>query len=137
MSNVLRRKRSVSELEFYHNAEELRVELTRFVMSEKNVPKKYRFVFAQPVVNMLRLMMNNIIAANTVYPTNEHELEMRRDYQTKAIINCEQLIQELQYMMAILPIGADQMKSIAERMITETRLLKAWRKSNKVMMEKS
>ena len=34
---------------------------------------------------------SNVRAANTIYPTNLHECEMRRDYQNTAIVNCEQL----------------------------------------------
>ena len=44
ISNVLARKRSVSVLEFYKNAQEIRSTLTRFVMNEKHVPKRYRTV---------------------------------------------------------------------------------------------
>ena len=137
MSSVLKRKRSISELEFYQNAVQLRIDMTRFVMNEKNVPKRYRFIFAQPIITMLRNMINNIIAANTVYPTSESEMETRREYQTRAIINCEQLLQELQYMMTVLPVGADKLHTMADRLINETRLLKAWRKSNKIMIDKS
>ncbi|MDL2318552.1 hypothetical protein LJC74_05690 [Eubacteriales bacterium OttesenSCG-928-A19] len=127
----------MSELEFYQNATQLRIELTRLVMNEKHVPKRYRFIFAQPIITMLRNLMNGIIAANTIYPTNDHELEQRRDYQTRAIIHCEQLLQELQYMMTVLPIGAETLRPATERIVAETRLLKAWRKTNKVMTSKS
>ena len=42
MSNVLSRFRSISEMEFYKNAVELRCALSGFVMQEKYIPKKWR-----------------------------------------------------------------------------------------------
>ena len=137
ISNVLARKRSVSVLEFYKNAQELRSALTRFVMSEKHVPKRYRFVFAMPTIELLNALFNNITMANTIYPINEHELQMRRDYQTKAIGNCEQILQMLQYMLETLPINADKLSPIVEMIEKETALLKAWRKSNKLPVQKT
>ena len=136
ISNVLARKRSVSVLEFYKNAQEIRSTLTRFVMNEKHVPKRYRFVFSMPTIELLNALFNNITMANTIYPINEHELQMRRDYQTKAIGNCEQILQMLQYMLETLPINADKLSPLVEMIVKETALLKAWRKSNKLPAQK-
>lgn len=48
MSNVLSRFRSISEMEFYKNAVELRCALSGFVMQEKYIPKKWRPILAYP-----------------------------------------------------------------------------------------
>jgi hypothetical protein len=80
--------------------------------------------------------MDNITAANTIYPINEHELEQRRDYQTKAIIVCEQILQELQYMISVLPINVDRLNPEVEMLLKEVALLKAWRKNSKVLQSK-
>lgn len=136
MSNVLKNRRSISELEFYQNAIRLRTELTRFILSEKNVPKSYRLYFALPMKQKLSELFDNITAANTVYPTNEHEVEIRRDYQTKAIITCEQILQELQYMISVLPINVNKLESVTDMLLKEVALLKAWRKSSKVLRQK-
>lgn len=42
MSNVLMRKRSISDLEFWKTGSEIRAALTRFLMNENNVPKRWR-----------------------------------------------------------------------------------------------
>jgi hypothetical protein len=136
MSSVLARNRSLSELEFYKNACEMRGILTRFVMSEKHVPKKYRFVFAIPMTELLKELMCNITAANTIYPINEHEVQMRRDFQTMAIANCEQIFQMMEYMVDTLPIDANSLKQSIELTLKETALLKSWRKTNRVMQDK-
>lgn len=48
---------------------------------------KYRFMmqnFKNRVDQLAALITNNVRAANTIYPTNLHECEMRRDYQNTA-----------------------------------------------------
>lgn len=132
MSNVLARRRSISELEFYKNACELRAVLTRFVMNEKNVPKRYKFVFAMPMINLLLDLFNNITMANTIYALNEHEAQLRRDYQTKAIANCEQIVQLLQYITDTLTTDINKLKIPVDLLKKEMALLRAWRKSSKI-----
>ena len=102
-------------------------------MNEKNVPKRYRFVFAMPTVNLLLDLFNNMTMANTIYAMNEHEAQMRRDYQTRAIGNCEQVIQVLQYLVDTLPIDVDKIKTPIDLLMREIVLLKAWRQSTKVL----
>ena len=69
MSNVLSRFRSESALEFYTTARKIRGQLTRWAMNEKNIPKHYRLVLAFPLLSICDNLMNNITAANSVYPS--------------------------------------------------------------------
>lgn len=60
---------------------------------------KYRYLmynYKTRIDQLASLMTNNIRAANSIYPTTLHEYEKRRDYQNTAIVNCEQLLKELQ-----------------------------------------
>ena len=100
----------------------------------KNVPKRYKFVFAMPMIDLLLELFNNIVMANSIYPVNEHELEIR-DCQTKAIGNCEQIIQLLQYLIETLPVDANKLVSITESIKKEIALLKNWRKANRVLTQ--
>lgn len=136
MCSVLLRNRSLSNLEFFKNACELRAEFTKVVMSTKNVPKSYKFIFAIPSTDLLKELMSNIIAANTIYPINEHEIQLRRDFQTAAICNCEQIFQTMEYMADTLPIDINKFKKTVELTLKEINLLKLWRKANKIMQNK-
>lgn len=49
MCAVFSRKRNISDLQFYATAKDIRKYLTRFVMNEKHIPKKYRYVFSIPM----------------------------------------------------------------------------------------
>ncbi len=57
--------------------------------------------YRNALLKQLDELLDNITDANTIYPINEHELEVRRDYQTKAIGNCEKLIQIMQRLMEV------------------------------------
>lgn len=128
--SVLKNKRSKSQLEFYHTATVIRAELTRFVMNEKIVPKRWRPVFTFPMVEKLIRLFDCITAANTIYPQSLREAERRRDYQTQAIITVEQILQLLQYMLTTLPVEADKFQPVTELLLREASLLRGWRKAD-------
>lgn len=44
--SVLKSRREQSEMQFFQTAVDVQNELIKFCMEEKNVPKKYRFVYA-------------------------------------------------------------------------------------------
>lgn len=77
MSSVLRRFRKETELQFLVNAQELQVKLTKFLMSEKNLPKKYRLLIAQGMINKVDELLDNLNFANTLFPTTKQEFLLR------------------------------------------------------------
>ena len=149
--SVLKNKRGLSKLEFYHNARQLRRDITNLLLRDFGVRDKIRQVkgeegetltviegypgwliekFRDSIMQILRNLMMNITAGNTIYPTNESELQLRRQYQTAAIVNCEQLLQEMHYCEDILPVHVSKFLPYVEAIEFEVKLLKGWRKSN-------
>ena len=126
----MKRNRSESHLEFYHTATIIRSDLTRFVMNEKIVPKRWRPVFTFPMIERINRLMDNITAANTIYPQNLREAEARRDYQTAAIITVEQILQLLQFMLDTLSVNPDKFQPVTEMLVKESALLRGWRKAD-------
>jgi hypothetical protein len=146
---VLKKKRGISKLEFYHNARRMRKELTMLVLRDFGIHSRgAKFKadtgsqqpegfydellgeFSRSVRQLLRSLMMNITAANTIYPVNDYEVQTRRQYQTAAIINCEQLLQEILYCEDVLPIKVSKFIPYIERIEFEISLLKGWRKAN-------
>jgi len=80
--------------------------------------------------------MLNITAGNSIYPINEAELLARRQYQTAAIVNCEQLLQEMLYCEDVLPVHVEKFLPYVEEIEFEIKLLKGWRKSNSKLADK-
>ena len=105
--------------------EELR---TRDVVSEYPYWLVYRF--RDEMMDLLKQLIDNITDANSIYPVNMHELEIRRDYQTAAIGACEKMLQELQYIIEVLPVDVNAILRYVEMVDRETALLKGWRKAN-------
>jgi len=136
MSNVLARQRNLSELEFYKTGTEIRAEFTRYLMNEKKVPKRWRFVFAMPGIEYAIKLMSEITAANTIYPTNETELQQRRAHQNQAIVACEQILQHISWMVETLPISVNDLEKLCEKIFKEINLIKGWRQKNKVHTQK-
>lgn len=111
--------------------EELR---TRDVVSE--YPYWLVFRFRDEMMDTMKKLIDNIVAANTIYPIDEAELSTRRAYQTAAIANCEQLLQELQYIMEVLPIDVNKLLRYVDMIQKEIGLLKGWRKANAKILKR-
>ena len=156
--SVLKNKRGLSKLEFYHNARKLRRDITNLLLRDFGVRDKVRKIksengetvsviegypdwlienFRDSIMRILRGLMMNITAGNTIYPANESELQLRRYYQTQAIVNCEQLLQEMHYCEDVLPIHVSKFLPYVDAIEFEIKLLRGWRKSNnKVILKK-
>jgi len=80
--------------------------------------------------------MDEITAANTIYPYSEEELAQRRYHQTQAIIACEQTLQHIQWMVETLSISLKTLEVLCDMVFNEIALLKGWRKQNKVLNRK-
>jgi hypothetical protein len=61
---------------------------------------------------------------------------IRRNYQTAAIVNCEQLLQEMHYCEDVLPVHVSKFLPYVEAVEFEITLLKGWRKSNSRINDK-
>ena len=149
--SVIKSKRGLSKMEFYHNARKLRKDMTEFIRREfgvhsrsnridQTLPANWYSEDIKTIADNLRLLLRNLLwnitAANTIYAKNESELKTRRHYQTEAIINCQQLIQELQFAEDSLPINAEKLLPYIEAIGFEITLLKGWRKSdNKIKVQ--
>ncbi|GAB6392491.1 MAG: hypothetical protein MdMp014T_1864 [Treponematales bacterium] len=155
--SVLKNRRGLSKLEFYHTARKLRREVTSLLLRDFGVRDKVRKVktesgeevsviegypdwllenFRDSIMRLLRNLMLNITAGNSIYPINEAELLARRQYQTAAIVNCEQLLQEMLYCEDVLPVHVEKFLPYVEEIEFEIKLLKGWRKSNSKLADK-
>lgn len=97
---------------------------------------KYRYLmhnYKVRIDNIASLVTSNVRAANSIYPTTMHEYEIRRDFQNAAIINCEQLIKELQRVVEIFEVDINVYDRYVKAIDREIGLIKKWRqKDNKI-----
>ena len=136
MSSVFARKRKETSMQFFVNALELQIEITKFVMREKVLPKKWRYAIGYPLISKVDELVDNITYANSIYPTNEDELTQRKQYQTLAVCNCFQSQNKLiRAEKCVQTVKIEQIERIIELIGKELELLKAWKKSNKMIKQ--
>ena len=127
------RLRNISQFEFYNTAIDIRVRITRLVVSSA-VPKSYRFTFAVPMAQTARSMVYNIVTADAFYPNSEDAVTLRKRHLTLAIADCEQLYQDMQCLLAMgLPVPVSRLDEISEALDREIELLKGARKGVKLI----
>lgn len=78
----------------------------------------------------------DVIRYVLAYPVCESEFYDRRNFQNHAIGNCEQLLQEMQYIISIIPVDAQKYIRYVEMIEKEIALLKGWRKSDNKILKK-
>lgn len=97
---------------------------------------KYRYLmtnFKMRIDQLASQLTSNIRAANSTYPTNMREYERRRDYQNNALVNCEQLINELQRVVEIFEVDLNTYGRYVKAIDREIGLIKKWRqRDNKI-----
>lgn len=81
--------------------------------------------------NLCRQMIAHIIAANNIYIVTMADADARREHQNEAIAATELILQEMQFLLGILPqIDANKLTPLIEMADREIALLKGWRKSD-------
>lgn len=75
-------------------------------------------------------MVHEIFLANEISPQFISECDERRIHQDLALGHCENLIQELQYIITTLPVNIEKYENITNMIIQEQALIKGWRKSD-------
>lgn len=90
--SVLVKDRGKSSIQFVDTARALEV------LTLKNClkfPKRYTFFITTELVRLSQSVYNNVKSANSIYPTNQNEVQMRRDYLIKANCDLQALISQL------------------------------------------
>ena len=81
---------------------------------------------------ILRQLVLHVTAANSIYPAEFADAELRRKHQDAAIACCAQLYQELEFSMSVLPVDITRYAPFLDEVDKETALIKGWRKSDRV-----
>lgn len=82
------------------------------------------------ILHILRELMLNLKMANSIYITTKEEYSRRRELWTNAVGNCEQLLDEMQYIIDILDVDAEKYMRYVEMLEKEVALIKGVRKAD-------
>ena len=75
MSSVLKSKRGESAVQFLDTARELEIYT---IKTCARFPKRYMFLVTKGIVDLSRQIYNDVKAANSIYPTNAAEAQLRK-----------------------------------------------------------
>ena len=98
MSNVLKRNRQISQIEYLNSAINIRTEITKMVMREQVIPKRYRYVYSIPIIDKCRELVNNAYAYHTYvqYDDGTESIYIKKREALMAMITaCDNISHEL------------------------------------------
>lgn len=126
--SVIRSQRSGSEIEFLHTARELQI---YSIKKCANFPKRYTFYVSQPIANSATRIHEYVKMANSVYPLNSHEAQIRRDYFIRANAELNSLVSQIEVAQELFGLEPNVIKFWMDIVGKEIRLVKAIMKKDR------
>lgn len=126
--SVIRSKRDESKIEFLYTARQLQIYTIKKCIS---FPKRYTFYVSQPIANAATRVHEYVKMANSIYPTNAHEVQLRRDYFLKANAQLQSLVSQVEVAHELFGLEHNVKKYWMDLIDTEIRLVKGIMKSDK------
>ena len=119
--SVIKSKRNESEMEFVYNARALQLHTIKKCVS---FPKRYTFYVSIPIARLAFQIHGHVKRANSIYPLNQHEVQMRRDHLIEANAMLQDLASQIEVANELFGIDGDAMKFWMDIVEREIRLVK-------------
>lgn len=134
--SVLARNRSTSAMEFLNTAHELEKFTIEACHRENVIPKRYRLSKGKDLMESAKIVNNNVIYANSVFPRTKAEYQRRIKFQKRAIMEIQIMLKDLRLLSEILPISDSVLEKWTGYLINEEGYMKAWMQSDKGRFDK-
>ncbi len=133
--SVPKSKRGESVVQFLETARELEIytikECARF-------PKRYMFLITKDIVSLSTKVYNDVKAANSIYPTNAAEVQLRKNYIIQANCALQCLLSQLDIAREFIrttdknkPITSTVWEGWVNLITNEAKLLASLKESDK------
>ena len=126
--SVIRSKRAESEMEFIYTARQLQIYTIQKCVG---FPKRYTFYVSQPIANAATRVHEYVKKANSIYPTNSHEVQIRRDYLLRANAELNSLVSQIEVAHELFGLELRVVKYWMDLVEKEIRLVKGALKKDK------
>ncbi len=97
---VIRSQRGTSDMEFLNTARKL--EIFTIQKCVNTIPKRYTFYLGENLARSATAVYENVKKANSVYPSNAHEVQIRRDYFIRAYVELQSLVSQIEVAYELL-----------------------------------
>lgn len=118
--SVLKVNRGESKMEFLFNARQLQIYT---IKQCANFPKRYTFFLAQPISQLSVDIYNDVKRGNSIYPLNQKEVQMRRNYFLRARANLYSLVSQIEVAQEMFGIDIKHMEKWSEFINNEIKLI--------------
>lgn len=99
-------------------------------------PKRYTFYVSQNISDTASEILKCVKSANSIYPTNAHEVQVRRDYFLRAYAETQSLVSLINDAKEMFDISGSAMTGWMELIQAELNLLKGILKTDKQRYKK-
>lgn len=96
-----------------------------------NFPKRYTFYVSQPIADSATRIHQCVKCANSIYPLNQHEAQLRRDYLLQANAELNSLVSQIEVAHELFGIEPDSVRYWMEIVEKEIRLVKGTMKKDR------
>ena len=134
--SVLAKNRSTSAMEFLNTAHELEKFTIEACHRENVIPKRYRLSKGKDLMESAKIVNNNVIYANSVFPRTKAEYQRRIKFQKRAIMEIQIMLKDLRLLSEILPISDSVLEKWTGYLINEEGYIKAWMQSDRGRFDK-
>lgn len=127
--SVLKKDRGVSSMQFVDTAYDLDLFTIRCCVK---LPKRLTFYLGTELTKLASKVHAYCKAANSVFPTNEHEFQIRRDYLIKANVALQALIGKVSLLLELeCNLSRATLHQWNQLMYEEAKLISGVKKSDK------
>jgi hypothetical protein len=126
--SVIKSERKTSELEFLHTARELQI---FSIQKCSHFPKRYTFYISQPLANVATRIHQNVKLGNSIYPTNQHEVQIRLDYFLKAKAECNNMVSQIEVAKELFDVDTNIIRDWMQLVSKEIKLISALIKTDR------
>lgn len=118
--SVYKSKRGESSAQFVETARKLEVHTLAQCLK---IPKRYTFFLSTEIMRLASEVYNNVKSANSIFPSNQHEVQMRRDKLTEANNALQCLVGKLGLLGDVLRKNPSQFKGLDNALETWGNLI--------------
>ena len=127
--SVIRSKRNESDMQFLHTAMELHVFTIK--KCKKLFPKAYTFSIANHMVDSAAHIHRYVVKANSIYPLNQREVQIRRNHFLEAYTELQWMISQMEVAYELLHFDTQDMNEWTEIVNKEMKLISGTMKKDR------
>ena len=123
LMSVIRSKQNESELEFLRTARNLQIYTVQKCVN--TIPKRYTFYVGTGLAESAASIYQNAKRGNSIYPLNQHEVQIRRDYFLRAYAELQSLVSQIEVAYELLHFDEKVLHEWAALINSEMKLIRA------------